>query len=236
MKKLIILLLFVSQVAFGQSTSRQYLGLSAGPSFPLEDFKKNILSDSTSGFAKTGFAISFNYTYRFTHNFGMELLINYSTNALDNTSYKNALEAEHPDYGVSIESTKNWSSGGIFIGPYLRFPLGDKLTWDIRALGGYFGAYSPNATIRTTNKNDLNDKGEYYLVSSRASNFGYVIGTGFKYRVNSSYYALLHGDYTSSTVKFKDSSGWDWDGQPYNNPFSQNINYMTVTIGVGYVL
>lgn len=227
-------MLFISQLAFGQS-DRQIIGLSVGPSFPLADFKKDILSDSTSGFAKTGFALSFNYNYRFTHNFGMQLLINYSSNALDNSKYKNALEAEHPDYGVSIESTKNWSSGGIFLGPYLTFPMGN-LSWDVRILGGYFGAYSPNATIRTTNKNNLNDKGEYYLVSSRASNFGYIIGTGFKYKLNSSYYILLNGDYTSSSVKFKDSSGWDWDGEPYNSPFTQNISYFTVTAGVAYIL
>lgn len=236
MKKLIIALLFLTQIAFGQSVNRQYVGLSIGPSFPLADFSKTVLSDSTSGFAKTGVALNFSYAYRLTHNFGLQLIINYSSNKIDNIAYKNALEAMHPNYGVSIESTKNWSSGGIFLGPYLRFPITNNLSWDFRALGGYFGSYSPNITVRTTNKNDLNDKGEYYIVDSRASNFGYVLGTGFKYRVKSTYYILLSGDYVNSTLKFKDVSGWDWDGEPYNTEFSQNISYFTATIGVGYIL
>ena len=235
MKKLILLLLFISQLSFGQSVNRQLVGLSIGPSFPLNDFKKAVLDDSTSGYAKTGVAISFNYAYRISHNFGLQLIINYSGNSIDNIEYKDQLEAAHPDYGVSVESSKNWSSGGIFLGPYLRFPLTDRLSWDVRALGGYFGAFSPKLIIRTTKKDDLNVKGEYNIEGSRSSSFGYMVGTGVKYRMNS-YYILLFGDYISSSVKFKDGVVWDWDGEPYVNSFNQKINYMSVTIGVGYIL
>lgn len=236
MTRLIIAFVLISSIALGQSTNRQYLGLSIGPSFPLSDFQKADLIDSTSGFANTGVAVKFDYTYRISHNFGLQLVINYSSNRIDNEGYRNALEAEHPNYGVSVESTKNWSSGGLFLGPYLRFPIGDYLSWDFRALGGYFGSYSPNVTIRTTNKDDLNDKNEYYITSSRASNFGYLIGTGFKYRIRSSYYILLSGDYINSSLKFKDGSGWDWDGEPYESTYSQKISYFAITAGVGYIL
>ncbi len=235
MRKLLIVLLFISQFTFAQNSSRQMIGLSVGPSFPLQDFKKAALDDSTSGFAKTGVSLEFNYTYRVTHNFGIQLLINYSSNKMDNIKYKNALESAHPDYGVSVESTKNWSSGGLFIGPYLRFPLTSKLSWDIRALGGYFGAYSPSITIRTTKKDDLNVKGEYYVNTTRANNFAYMVGTGFKYKVNS-YYILLFSDFTSSNLKFNNSTGWDWDSQPYTTSFNQKIDYLTITVGLGYIL
>jgi len=236
MKKLVIVFLFISQIVIGQSVNRQYLGLSIGPSFPNSDFQKAVLDDSTSGFAKTGVALTFNYAYRLTHNFGLQLVINYSSNKIDNQAYKNALELEHPNYGVSVESTKNWSSGGVFLGPYLRFPLGNNLSWDITALGGYFGSYSPSITIRATNNNDHTDKNEYYVVSSRASNFGYILGTGFKYRVKSQYYILLSADYVNSSLRFNQSSGWDWDGEPYESKFTQNISYYTITVGLGYIL
>ena len=234
MKKLIIALLFISQFSFAQS-NRQFLGLSIGPSFALGDFKKSVLDDSTSGYAKTGVAISFNYVYRFAHNFGMQLIINYSSNSMDNMKYKNQLENAHPGYGVSVESTENWSSGGFFLGPYLRFPITTKLTWDIRALGGYFGSYSPKMIIRTTKIDEPTTKGEYYIERSRANNFGYMVGTGVKYRVNS-YYVLLFGDYFSSQLKFENATGWDWDDEPYNTSFTKSINYFTITFGVGYIL
>ena len=236
MKKLVVLLILISQIVIGQGINRQNVGLSIGASMPLSDFRKDILNDSTSGFAKTGVALSFNYMYRLTHNFGMQLIINYSSNAMDNIKYRNALEAEHPDYGVSVASTKNWTSGGLYLGPYLRLPIGDKLSWDLRALFGFMGAYSPSITIRTTNKENPNEKGEYYIVSSRANNFSYSIGTGFKYRIRSNYYLLLFGDYVKSSMDFKDSSGWDWDSEPYVKPFSREINYITITAGVSYIL
>jgi len=235
MKKLLLALIFVSQFAFGQSVNRQYVGLSIGPSFPLNDFKKAVLYDSTSGFANTGIAVSFDYAYRFTHNFGMQLIINYSGNSLNDGSYKDQLEAAHPDYGVSVESTDNWTSGGIFLGPYLRFPITNKLSLDIRALGGYFGSYSPRVLVRTTKLDDNNVKDEYYIERARANNFGYMVGAGFKYKVNS-YYVLLFGNYVGSNLEFKDAVGWDWDNKPYSKSFSQKINYMTATVGVGYIM
>lgn len=235
MKKLIILFLFISQISFGQSVNRQLVGLSAGPSFTLDDFARKELNDSTSGFAKTGIALTFNYAYRITHNFGLQLIINYSGNSLDKVSYKDQLEEAHPGYGVSVESNQNWSSGGIFLGPYLRFPLTDRLSWDFRASAGYFGSYSPNVTIFTTKKDDLNEKGEYYLASSRAYSFAYLVGTGLKYQMES-YYVLLFGDYVNSSIEFKDATGWDWDGEPYTTTFDQRINYLSVTVGVGYIL
>ncbi len=235
MKKILVILFFITQLSFGQSTGRQYIALSAGPSFPLGDFKKAVLNDSTSGYAKTGVALSFDYVYRFVHNFGMQLIVNFSSNSLDNMVYKNQLEAAHPAYGVSVESTENWSSGGIFLGPYLRFPFTDKLSWDFRALAGYFGSYSPKVVIRTTKIDNPSVKGEYYVERSRANGFAYILGTGFKYRIGS-YYLLLYGDYVGSSLKFDHLTGWDWESKAYSKSFNQKINYLTVTFGVGYIL
>lgn len=236
MKKILIALIFLTNIAFSQSVNRQNIGLSIGASFPLSDFSKTILSDSTSGFAKTGVALAFNYSYRVTHNFGFQMIINYSSNAIDNMEYRRALELEHPDYGVSVESTKNWNTGGLFIGPFLTLPLNSKLSWDFRGLGGFFGAYSPNATIHATNFENPNDKKEMIIETSRASNFAYMLGSGFKYKVTSSTNILIFGDYVGSSLKFKDSTGWDWDDEPFVTDFNQKINYFTVTIGLSYIL
>lgn len=220
---------------FAQTSDRQIVSLSVGMSFPTGDFDKKVLSDSTSGFAKTGIALSFNYAYRVTHNFGVQAVVSYSSNKIDRTEYKSQLEYSHPDYTVSVESTKNWSSGGLMVGPYLTFPLTDKLRWDIRALGGYFGVYSPKIILRTTKIDEPTDKQTFYVNSTKAGDLSYMLGTSLRMNVKS-YYVLLCGDYTSSNMKFKDGSGWDWDGLPYENSFERQISYFTVTIGVGYKL
>lgn len=236
MKRLTILfVIFLPFCMFAQTSDRQMVSLSVGASLPTGDFNKQILKDSTSGFAKTGIAMSFNYTYRITHNFGVQAVVSYSSNKIDRSEYKSQLEVAHPDYSVSVESTKNWSSGGLMVGPYLTFSLTDNLRWDLRALGGYFGVYSPKITLRTTKLDEPTVKQTYYVNSTKAGDLSYMVGTCLKMKVRS-YYVLLSGDYTSSNMKFKDASGWDWEGQPYENSFERQISYFSVTIGIGYKL
>ena len=173
------------------------------------------------------------YAYRITHNFGVQAMITYSGNRMDNIKYKDELERLHPDYAVSVESTRNWSGGGIMVGPYLRLPLTENLSWDIRAQFGFYGASTPQATIRTTLREDESQKGEYYRTSGNAFSYCYSFGTGFKYKF-SKYYLLLFGDYLYSPLTFNNISGWDWDGDPYTASNQQNISYIYVTIGLGY--
>jgi hypothetical protein len=231
--KILVILLFSSIFLFSQSTKRQYIGLSIGPSFPSTDFAKGNINDSTSGWAKTGVAINLTYSYRLTHNFGIYVTAIFSSNQFDNIRYKDALEKERPEYGVSVESTKNWSGGGILVGPYIRLPLSDNFSWDFRGSFGFFGANSPKITIRTTLIADESQKEEYYRESGSAFSYTYSFGTGFKYKL-SKYYVLLFGDYFNSPLKFQNASGWDWEDEPYIIEFSQNISYISVTIGLGF--
>jgi hypothetical protein len=233
--KLLIFIVIIPFIAQAQSTKRQMAGLSIGPSFTLSAFAKKDISDSTSGFAKTGISINFNYAFRVSHNFGLQILVNYSGNALNTSAYADELMKVHPEYGVSVESSKNWSSGGIFGGPYLRFPIGDLFSFDVRGLIGFFGSYSPQATIYTNHLTKPDDKGTYYRESSRSTGFGYLLGAGVKYRL-SHYYLTAFADYVGADLNFKDASGWNWDDEPYTTTFSQKINYLALTFGVAYIL
>ena len=90
MKNIIfLLLLFSSNLLFAQ---KQYVALAIGPSFPSGKYSETNLSDSTSGFAKTGIAVEFTYAYNFTHYFGLQAIINYGSNPFDFKSYQNQLD------------------------------------------------------------------------------------------------------------------------------------------------
>ncbi len=234
MKNKLILTLLTLLFAFainGQST-RQYVSLSIGPSFPLGDFLKTDLNDSTSGWAKTGVALQVAYAYRFTHNFGITAIISYSGNGFNIAQYKSALENAHQDTMFSVQSGSNWGSGGIMVGPYLRFPLSDKLSWDFRGLVGFYGSNSPRVTIKATTA-DGEKLPEYFRQAASAISFGWQVGSGFKLKLNK-YYVLLFADYISSTLEFNNATGWDWDNEPYETTFKQDISYLAVTIGLGY--
>lgn len=225
--------LIVFLIPFFLFSQKSYVGLSIGPSFPLNDFKKTDLSDSTSGWAKTGVMLEFTYAYRITHNFGVTGVISYSSNKFNTTSYKSALELQHPDTAFSIISETNWGSGGIMIGPYLTFPFTSKLTWDVRGLFGLYGSYSPRVAINPTTEDGQNDLGTFTRQRANAYSYAFMVGTGFKYEL-ANYYILLFADYTTSQLTFNNGSGWDFDDQPFATTFKQDISYLSVTIGVGY--
>jgi len=240
MKKIILLsILFLSLTTFSQST-RQYLGLAIGPSFPLSDFAKADLSDTTSGFAKTGLNLKLIYSYRFTHNFGIQAHFVYNSNSIDNMAISRDAELENPAFSFSTVSSQSWSTGGIYVGPFLRFPFTDDFSWEIRGLIGVAGGYSPQFTIRGTNT-ETGEKTEYYREFARTIGFGLSTGTGFKYRINN-YLILLNADYYYSDLTFNDVTGWGWtdeqnpNGTPYNFSIKQKVSNIAVTIGFAYFL
>ncbi len=230
----LLLFTFISYSATAQSGKRHFAALGAGVSLPLGDFAKTDVKDSTSGFAKTGVNIQFTYAYRITHNLGIQGQITYNSNKFDYSSYENGLAEQHPDYNNSVEANSNWSSGGILIGPYLRFPLGSQLSWDARALFGIYGAYSPDLVVHATPKNST-ETSDYFMNSGNTFGFGYSLGTGFKYQF-SKYYVMLFADYVNASLSFDNASGWDWENKPYTTSFEQDINYISVTVGLAYLL
>lgn len=230
-----ILSIFIigGQMLHAQSGKRQFIGVSAGISIPTGDFAQANIDDSTCGFARSGVNIQMTYGYRFTHNLGLQAQITYNSNAFDYIKYENGLMEQYPDYQVSVESRTNWSSGGILIGPYLRLPLTEQLSWDVRALFGLYGAYSPDIIIHTS-KGAL-EKNDYYRNPGKGFSFGYSLGSGFKYQF-SKYYLLLYADYVASPISIDNASGWDWNDQPYSTTFKQEINYISVSLGFAYLL
>jgi hypothetical protein len=226
-----------SAAAFGQA-SKQFISLAVGPSFPLGSYKNTDLNDSTSGWAKTGVAIEITYAYKLVHNFGFFVQANYSSNKFDNFTYADALTAAHsidpvsPDTAFVVESTKNWYTGGFLAGPYLTLPLTENLSWDIRASVGFYGTGSPNLTVKGNISNG--DKLEnFYMNGGKGYAFAYGFGTGFKYAL-SSYYLMVFTHYYNTSVKIKDIGGWDWNSQPYETSFKQDVSYISLTFGLGY--
>lgn len=235
--RLLFIIMLSAQMIYAQS-DRQYISLAVGPSFPLNEFAKMDLNDSTSGWAKTGVAFEFTYAYRLTHNFGLQGKLNYSSNKFDNFSYEDALTSAYsrnpddPDTTFSSESSKNWSSAGFLVGPYIRFPLSSSLSWDIKALVGMFGVSSPELVLNGAT-DDGNNLKEYYRLNGRGYAFAYTLGTGVKYKV-SNYFVLLFVDYFESKLKINNVAGWDWNSEPYNESIKQDVSYLSVTLGLGY--
>lgn len=240
MKRIIFLaLIFSSFAVFSQST-RQYLGLSVGPSFPMSDFAKTNINDSASGFAKTGVNLKFTYAYRIAHNFGIQAQFVYNTNNLNLTAFNSEANKLLTNYSFSTISKSPWSSGGLYAGPFVRFILAENLVWEIKGLIGLSGAYSPQFTINGTELT-TGEKTQYYREFAKTFGFGLTAGTGFNYRIKN-YLVLLNADYYYSNLTFKEVTGWGWTsednltGTPYKFKNEQKVNTIAVTIGIAYFL
>lgn len=240
MKNLIIALFLLGSINLMAQSNRQYISLSAGAAFPMNDFAKAQLTDTASGFAKTGINIKLLYSYKVTHNFGIQTHFIFNSNNIDLQSIRNEAIELIPDYSFSIESSQAWSTGGVYVSPFLRFPITEKLTWEIKGDIGITGAYSPQFTIRGS-KIDTQEKTEYFRNSDKAFGLGLGGGTSILYQL-SKYKICLNFDYLYSDLKFKEISGWGWtspsdpDGTPYNTSANRNITVASVSIGLAYSL
>ncbi len=235
MKKQILLFvaLFFSGCLLQAQTARQYFGVTLGPSSPLSDFSKSVLSDSTSGFARTGIGINVVYAFRMGHNLGFQLNVSYGSNKIDNRSLVNEGIKQYPNMTFNVESGTPWNTGQIIFGPYLRFPIGSSLSLDFRGLIGLYSAYSPDFTLNGTSK--TGEKADYFRNAANSYSFGYSIGTGLKYRIDK-YYLLLFGDYTGTNTEFNHVTGIDWNKKPYDIPLTQKFNTFRISIGFAYIL
>lgn len=240
MKNLIIAVFLFGSVNLLAQSNRQYVSISAGPAFPMNDFAKAKLTDTTSGFAKTGINIKLIYSYKITHNFGLQAHFNFYSNNIDIQAIKNEAIDLIPNYSFSIESSQAWSTGGVYASPFLRFPITEKLTWEVKGDIGITGAYSPQFTIRGTNL-DTQEKTEYFRNSDKAFGLGIGGGTSILYQLRK-YKICLNFDYLYSNLKFKEISGWGWtspsnpDGTPYNISAKRKISVASVSIGLAYSL
>jgi len=240
MKKLIIALFILGSVNLHAQSNRQYISLSAGPAFPMNDFAKAKLSDSTSGFAKTGLNLKLVYSYKITHNFGLQAHFIFNSNNADIQAIKNEATELIPNYSFSIENSQAWSTGGAYVSPFLRFPITEELTWEIKGDLGITGAYSPQYTIRGINT-ETQEKTEYFRNSGKAFGLGLGAGTSILYQLRK-YKICLNFDYLYSNLKFKEISGWGWtspsdpDGTPYNISANRKISMASVSIGLAYNL
>jgi hypothetical protein len=126
------------------------------------------------------------------------------------------------------------------VGPFLRLPITENFTWDLRALVGLTGGYSPQFTVRSS-KLESGEKSEYFRETARALGAGFAAGTGFKYNFGK-YTLMLNADYYYANFKFNDVTGWGWTsednvtGTPYSISTGQKVSSIAVSLGIAYFL
>lgn len=195
-----------------QPTKKFFISLSAGPSFPLGTFESknpNITTNSTSGFAKTGYNLNLHFGYQLHENFGIVSHILFSEYKLDVSKFADA----------SV-SANHWQYYGILAGPMLTLPAGENARFDFKALAGVTNVNSPGVKV----------DGDDYFKEQWSAAFALQFGADFRYNLTESLYLIVNGDYSHMKPKFTVPNV---EGAPFTHSPNQEMEHINLTGGIG---
>ena len=235
MKKIIGFIFFLSagySVSAQQSYPKFSFSLNGGASIPTGNFAKGDYADPTSGYAKTGGQVNITGTRYFNQNWGVTLLVGYSS--FGNTGTQSLADGYKEDSGT--DSTTLYTKGSNYslsflIGPTYRFHPGEHFFIDARALVGYVSSHLAGFQIfyedYTTNSMTQNE--------SSAGAFGFQGGLGVGYKFSKQWAVQVNGDYFTSKPNFTIT----YDDFVVNSgrrltTYDQPISGINVTIGISY--
>jgi len=193
MKRFILLFSLLCLIIFQGYSQRNYLGLSFGSSLPNAEFAKKSLEED-GGYALNGFVLEFSGAYVLDYYVGVAGSFTFSSNPPDRQAYgedlKNALPGPLPPDVTLDLKVGNWLYSNLMAGPLITIPVW-KLNFDFRGIAGIcFMMSAPQELyIRAGSEEYFESR------SGQTVNFAYMLGTGVRFNVNSSYAIRLSADY-----------------------------------------
>jgi hypothetical protein len=186
-----------------------YLLVTAGPSFPFNDFASDDISNRNAGMAKTGLTVDLKLGHHVDRVFGLAANAVYGRYAVDKSYVGNAP-------GVSIEP---WQYYGILAGPMVTGTLSRRASFDFSVLTGAVFVNSPKAVDR----NNL-----VVADSDWSTAVPFKLSADFRFRFNATGYFVVGTTYTYMHPEFKMTS------QTESNKFRQNMNAVGINAGIGF--
>jgi len=221
MKK--ILFSFLSLIVFGaiafaqesktEIAQRNFLIVSAGPSFPFGDFSSTDLNNTNAGLAKTGFAIDLKYGHQFDEVLGLALGAMYGRHNVDKSFLSDGS-------GVSI---RPWEYFGILAGPMATAKLSEKTSFDLSVMSGVAFVTSPESKLN----------GEVVAKKDNSTTVPLKLAGDFRFHFNTSGYLFggVHYTYMKPGFNVNTQTGL---GTSENVSFNQKMNMIGVNAGIGF--
>jgi opacity protein-like surface antigen len=247
MKSVVSVFILVLALVIDEAKSQQenFLGLSFGGAIPQGSFSEDNFSDSTNGYANTGFMFAFDAAWFPDEYLGVGATVTFASNNPDKSKYMNDFEqsilAQYPflggplkdsivlDYGV-------WKYLNFFVGPNVTIPSGN-FNFDLRLMGGVSFAWKPFQTI------DINypEEGSFSrkIEGKAVPCLGFSIGGGVRYAFNSGYVIRLTAEYSNCkpTFEFIDKVTYDQDLENFDittEKVAIPIKNIQLGIGIAY--
>jgi len=250
MKKILLLFLIcvasVSSV-FSQVKNGNTFSFSVGPAFPTGQFaSKDFLSES-SGLAKTGGAVSINYTKFVSANFGITVCVQAQHNSMDVDVLEKEFGNSLTDFPVWSFDPRSWLYGALLLGGTGQFAMDKKNKFMLitKAMAGVAFAKSPGMAGKSVTATGLASVEQN---KKTATGFAYCVGAGINYSISESVFLTSSLTYNGTNkMTFKDvqtvitsvegtPGSPDYVAQQYMTTINgkQTISSVNVLFGIGF--
>jgi hypothetical protein len=229
LKLLLVLTLLSSQSLKSQINGNWYIDWSFGMSNPLGVFSSRNLdlnNPNAAGFAKFGFASSLSIGYDLPNGFGLIFKSQTHTNIFNADDYAK-------EFGYKMGSGR-WIADGTFYSTS-SFMLGIKKHWevqpkssfDIKLLGGWVAAKSPNIELYS-----LRDQYWWVDLETYTNTVGFQIGVGYEYKIKPKISVIANVDYFGATAEFGDIAIYAANGKLYTETKTLPIHVLNSRLGL----
>ncbi len=236
MKKIILLssIIFIPITKiFSQPTDIGYVAIGFGAAIPSGDFGSKDMNSPTSGLATSGAFFDISLAYKFGTNFGLAALVRGQSNGVENEILVKQFNQTYQPHGITgFVKANNWKSNCYMIGGYGSFPVSSRTNFEVRALGGFMSANSPEINYDLSSTNG--GRGWMKQGSASSLEFAYLFGGGLRFFISERISFLGKVDYTQAKHEFKNVLITSNFAAASTHSFSQKIG--TVNIGIGICL
>ena len=207
---------------------RNSVYISAGKSFPRNDFESDDIFGDEAGFAGKGTSINLKYKYLFTQRIGFSVTGIYNTN-----EYKAEKVGEAISYLIRLPvdyNTTNYNTYGLLFAPSYLLPI-DRLMIEGHAGIGFGKLKEPEITYTITSGAN---KGWLRKNAISASTLLYNVGGSLVFNVNENWDLFANLDYLEGSFKFGENTLTGGSGETSELPKrSQYFEVFSISIGLG---
>lgn len=156
---------------------RSFVSFHAGLSFPIFCYASADFANKNAGFAKPGFTLNLNYSYRFNAYAGLAATVFYNSNKTDRDVQTDAGRYHYV---------------GLLAGPLLRHKFSYRTDGDIRFMAGVARSISPKMIYQGTT----------ILNEDRSTSFAWTAGLAFRYHFSGKTFLSFKADHTQLKPKY----------------------------------
>lgn len=206
-----------------------YIGISAGPSFPVGDYGNDNPGDGKSGFAKTGYNVELSAGIRILNLLELSIVGFRNENGTDLGNLVKSLNQDNP--GINFTgSSDSWNIYGVMGGFGLSYPAGNNFFTDFKILGGYLNASSPEIKLTTSSPDTY-----VTIEGSSGSSLLYYFSGAIRRPLTERLHISFGLQYTSASTKFNDVktiSSINGEVDESSTSLSRSIDAWGLTLGL----